>query len=99
MTRDALQGRLAFVDGEAEIRTQIALVREEELAFRVQHDAAYSRARSQKLFRDASPGIDVRVELEAIRLKDEYQLLMVNVRRCMKVRKELEAVLACLNKD
>jgi DNA-binding PadR family transcriptional regulator len=97
-TRDKLQGRLAFIEGEAEIRTQIALVYKEELAFTAQYDLAYSRARSQKLFRETLPGIDVRAELDAIRLKDEYELLMVNMRRCMKVRKELEEVLARLDK-
>jgi DNA-binding PadR family transcriptional regulator len=98
MTRDTMQGRLAFIEGEAEIRGQIALVREEERGFQVQHDRAYSRARSQKLFRDTLSGIDVGAELEAIRLKDEYELLMVMVRRCMQVRKELEALLARLDK-
>jgi DNA-binding PadR family transcriptional regulator len=98
MTRDTMQGRLAFTEGAAEIRTQIALVREEESAFRFQHDEAYTRARSQKIFRDALTGIDVRAELDAIRLKDEYELLMVMVRRCMKVRDELELLLVRLDK-
>jgi DNA-binding PadR family transcriptional regulator len=98
MTRDTMQGRLAFTEGEEEIRAQIALVHEEARGFQVQHDQAYSRARSQKRFRDALTGIDVEAELEAIRLKDEYELLMVMVRRCMQVRKELEALLARLDK-
>lgn len=97
-TRDTMQGRLAFTEGTAEVRTQIAVVREEESAFRLQYDEAYTRAHSQKVFRDTLPGIDVRAELDAMRLKDEYELLMVMARRCMKLREELELLLARLDK-
>ncbi len=95
-TRDPLLGRLAFSEGAEEVRAQIALALEEEHEFKAQHDEVYRRAQSQKHHRDAQAGIDCRAELDAIKLKNEYELLMTLSRRCQKVRTELEDLLARL---
>jgi len=92
MMRDPLQGKLAFV-GPEQVAALIQLVRKEERAFTVEYDQVQSRWLRHKRFREGLTEIDGHAELQAIRLKDEVELLGMMVLRRKKVRTELEELL------
>lgn len=97
MMRDPLQGKLAFVGCE-QIAAFIELTRQEERAFKVKYDKSRRRWLEHKRVRDDLAQIDWQVELEAIRLKDEADLLGVEVFRRKKMVKELQELLLRLGK-
>jgi DNA-binding PadR family transcriptional regulator len=92
LMRDPLQGKLAFVGCE-QIAAFIALTREEERAFKREYNRVHSLWAGNKRLRDISAEVDWYAELQAIKLKDEVDLLGVEVTRRKRRVRELEELL------
>jgi hypothetical protein len=91
--RDALQGRMAFVE-QNELASLIEMVRQSEDAYRMEYAAAQGRVKTvTRSMRRSRGAVDWRVKLQFIQSGDEATLLGMMFRRLQRLGDELETLL------
>jgi len=88
--RDVLQCKLEFLERE-DLAALVQIVREEEAAYTLAHDAAHARVlREQRSRRAHGKPVDWHTRLDGIRTKDEANLWGLMSQRLEHLREELE---------
>lgn len=91
--RDALQGRMAFVERD-ELASLIEMVRQSEDAYRMEFAAAQGRVKTvTRSMRRSQGTVDWRAKLQFIQSGDEALLLGLMLRRLQRLGDELETLL------
>lgn len=91
--RDALQGRMAFVERD-ELASLIEMVRQSEDAYRMEFAAAQGRVKTiTRSMRRSRGTVDWRAKLQFIQSGDEAMLLGLMLRRLQRLGDELETLL------